>query len=180
MYDMVQSGKLNLPDDDTERNMYWYVKDTLELEGYTHYEISNFAKANRESKHNVDCWNQKEYIGFGLSAHSYIKKQRFSNTTNLEQYICNIELNQFEKNRIIEEVQNEQDMEKEFMLLGLRKIEGVSIQNFKNKFGENPIYIFMDKLKKLVDENLLDIDGDNIKLTNRGLDLANLVWEEFV
>jgi oxygen-independent coproporphyrinogen-3 oxidase len=56
----------------------------------------------------------------------------------------------------------------------------VSIQNFKNKFGENPIYIFMDKLKKLVDENLLDIDGDNIKLTNRGLDLANLVWEEFV
>ena len=66
------------------------------------------------------------------------------------------------------------------MLLGLRKIDGIKIQDFKNKFGENPIYLFRKELEKLVNENLLEIDGDSIRLTNKGLDLANLVWEEFV
>ena len=66
------------------------------------------------------------------------------------------------------------------MLLGLIKIDGVSIQKFKNKFGENPIFLFKNELNKLVEENLITIDGDKIKLTNKGLDLANIVWEEFV
>lgn len=66
------------------------------------------------------------------------------------------------------------------MLLGLRKIEGISIQNFKSKFGENPILSYRKELEKLVEEELIEIDGDIIKLTNKGLDLANLVWEEFV
>ena len=66
------------------------------------------------------------------------------------------------------------------MLLGLRKIEGISIQEFKNKFGENPIFLFKDILNKLVNEKLIIVDNDNIKLTNKGIDLANLVWEEFV
>lgn len=66
------------------------------------------------------------------------------------------------------------------MLLGLRKIEGVSIKKFKNKFGENPIFIFRNELNKLSKEKLIQINEDKIKLTNKGLDLANLVWEEFV
>ena len=66
------------------------------------------------------------------------------------------------------------------MLLGLRKIEGISIQNFKNKFGENPLFVFRNELNKLVNEKLIIVNEDNIKLTNKGLDLANLVWEEFV
>ena len=66
------------------------------------------------------------------------------------------------------------------MLLGLRKIDGVSISKYKNKFEENPVFKYRQELEKLVKENLLEIDGDNIKLTNKGLDLANLVWEEFV
>ena len=66
------------------------------------------------------------------------------------------------------------------MLLSLRKIEGVSIKKFKEKYVENPIFLYRKQLEKLVNENLLTIDGDNIKLTNKGLDLANLVWEEFV
>ena len=68
----------------------------------------------------------------------------------------------------------------EFIMLGLRKINGISIQKFKNKFGNNPIYLYKDELNKLVQEELVDIDGDCIKLTEKGLDLANLVWEEFV
>ena len=66
------------------------------------------------------------------------------------------------------------------MLLGLRKIDGVRISKFKEKFGENPIFVFRNELNKLVGENLLKVTDDNIKLTNKGLDLANLVWEEFV
>ena len=66
------------------------------------------------------------------------------------------------------------------MLLGLRKIEGINISKFKEKFGENPIYLFRKELQKLVEEELLIVDLDNIRLTNKGLDFANLVWEEFV
>ena len=178
---MLESGELELPDEELERNMYWYVKNFLELNGYKHYEISNFAKLGNESKHNLDCCNQKEYVGFGVAAHSYIDDVRYGNIGNVEEYIKNCENGEFGKNKVIDEVENDIfSKEKEFMLIGLRKIEGVLIQDFKNKFGENPIFVFKDELKKLVDENLLIVDFDRIKLTNKGLDLANIVWKNFV
>lgn len=178
---MLESGEVELPDEELERNMYWYVKNFLELNGYKHYEISNFAKLGNESKHNLDCWNQKEYVGFGVAAHSYIDDVRYGNIGNVEEYIKNCENGEFGKNKVIDEVETDIfSKEKEFMLIGLRKIEGVLIQDFKNKFGENPIFVFKDELKKLVDENLLIVDFDRIKLTNKGLDLANIVWGNFV
>ncbi len=180
MWDMVNKGILKLPSEDIERKMYWKVKNMLESNGYIHYEISNFAKKGYESRHNSDCWEQKEYIGVGLAAHSYLNKIRFSNTSNLEEYINNINNGDFDKNITINETQRDEDTKKEYMLLGLRKIDGVSISKYKNKFGENPVFKYRQELEKLVKENLLEIDGDNIKLTNKGLDLANLVWEEFV
>ena len=173
--ELINKGTLILPNEELERNMYWYVKNYLELNGYFHYEISNFSKKGYESKHNLDCWNQKEYIGFGIAAHSYINNVRFSNTENFDDYFKN-----FKNSKIVQEEQDETSKKKEYMLLGLRKIEGVSIQKFKNIFGENPIFIFKDILNKLVNENLIIVDNDNIKLTNKGIDLANLVWEEFV
>lgn len=176
----IENRELELPEEDLERNMYWYVKNTLELNGYKHYEISNFAKHGYESKHNMNCWNQKEYIGIGLAAHSYRDITRYSNTENLEEYIRNVKNEKFERNRIIHEIQKEDDTKKEYMLLGLRQIDGVRISKFKEKFGDNPIYLFRNELKKLSDENLISVDEDNIKLTNKGIDLANLVWEEFV
>lgn len=174
LYKNVEKGLTKLPDEDLERQMYWYVKNTLELNGYSHYEISNFAKKGKESKHNLNCWEQKEYIGIGVAAHSYLNGERYSNTENLDSYI-----NNFSK-RTIQEVQSKEDMKKEYMLLGLRKIDGISISKFKEKFIENPIYLYRKELEKLVKEELIVIDADNIKLTNKGLDLANLVWEEFV
>ena len=176
----IQKGELELPDEETERNMYWYVKNTLELNGYKQYEISNFAKKGYESKHNINCWNQKQYFGFGAAAHSYRDITRYSNTDKIEEYIRNVKSERLDRNRIIHEVQKEYDTEKEYMLLGLRKINGVKISEFKLKFGKNPIYLFRNELKKLTDEKLISIDEDNIRLTNRGIDLANLVWEEFV
>lgn len=180
LFNLIEQGKLILPTDEVERNMYWYIKNKLELSGYKHYEISNFAKEGYESKHNWNCWEQKQYVGFGVAAHSYLKDKRFSNIENLEQYINNIENDNLEKNYILHENQNIYDKKKEYMLLGLRKIDGVSIQKFKNKFDDNPIYLFRKELKKLIEEDLLEIDGDDIRLTNKGLDLANVVWEEFV
>jgi len=172
-YEKYKNREIELPNEELERNMYWYVKNTLENSGYMHYEISNFAKKGFESKHNLDCWSQEEYLGFGIGAHSYINKMRYSNEISGTDNFENLQ-------KSVHEVQKEIDTKKEYMLLGLRKLDGISIQNFKLKFGENPIFLFKEKLNKLVDEDLLIIDGDSIKLTNKGLDLANLVWEEFV
>lgn len=180
MEELVNSQKIQLPSDELERKMYWNMKNKLEQNGYIHYEISNFAKKGFESKHNTNCWNQKEYIGFGLASHSYINNERFCNTSNIEEYIKNIENNSIKSNIEICEIQNEEQKKKEYMLLGLRKIEGVNIGKFKNKFIDNPIYLYRKELEKLVNEDLIEIDLNNIKLTNKGLDLANLVWKEFV
>ena len=211
----IGNHQLQEMDEDLERNMYWYVKDTLELNGYKHYEISNFAKEGKESKHNLNCWLQKEYIGIGLGAHSYINGIRYANCEIIEEYVDNMEvenneliakiftnaqrtdtekniennrrdeekvhkIKQIEKIYEIEEVQNIEDKKKEYMLLGLRKIEGVQISKFKEKYIDNPIFLYRKELEKLVEEQLIMIDGDYIKLTNKGLDLANLVWEEFI
>lgn len=171
---MIEDKILELPDEELERQMYWYVKNKLELNGYNHYEISNFAKENKESKHNLNCWEQKEYIGLGISAHSYLNGVRFSNSGYDENEKWDY------KNKNIEEEQTEDEMKKEYMLLGLRKIEGVSIQKFKEKFMDNPIYIYKKELEKLINQDLIMIDGDWIKLTRKGIDFANMVWEEFV
>lgn len=201
----IDSGELSLPDDEEERRQYHYMKNFLELNGYKHYEISNFAKPGFESRHNMNCWEQKQYVGFGVAASSYVKGVRYTNTSSLEKYLNvdkskknqNVESMEnkiknenkigkenekvgFKNVRIIEEIQNKLDMEKEFMMLGLRTLDGISISKFEQKFGENPIYLFRNELQKLVEEDLLEVDLDDIKLTSKGLDLANLVWEEFV
>ncbi len=196
---LIEEGKMELLDEELERNMYWYVKNTLEINGYNHYEISNFSKIGKESKHNLNCWEQKEYIGIGTSAHSYINDVRYCNKSSVEKYIENINNKDIDVNEIIklgngnksflekveevyeiDEIQSLEDKKREYMLLGLRKLEGVKISSFKEKFVENPIYVYHKELEKLVEEDLIRIDGDRIFLSRRGIDLANLVWEEFV
>ena len=198
----IEKHQLQEMDEELERNMYWYVKNTLELNGYTHYEISNFAKQSKQSRHNLNCWKQKEYIGIGLAAHSYLNFVRYANTSEMKEYIIRMNnlngqivkgifklSNDKEKTKLeesigmvyeIEEIQDLEDRKREYMLLSLRTIEGVSISKFKEKYIDNPIFLYRKELKKLVEEKLVIIDGDYIKLTNKGLDLANLVWEEFV
>ena len=189
----IEEAFYQLPDEELERMEYSYVKNKLELAGYNHYEISNFAKEGFFSKHNLNCWKQEEYLGFGIAAHSYYDNIRFSNTIDLNKYL-NAKSKDFEEANIenmiklvkinslkeIHEVQSELDKKREYMLLGLRTLKGVSITEFKQKFIENPIYLFRKELEKLVNEELIEIDLDYIKLTRKGLDLANLVWEEFV
>ena len=125
----MEIGELQLPDEEIEREMYWQVKKKLEEAGYNHYEISNFAKQGYESQHNTSCWNQEEYIGIGVAAHSYTNNVRYSTVESISEYINNFETNNESDNLIFHEKQNRESKMKEYMLLGLRKIN----RNFNKK-----------------------------------------------
>ena len=181
LFSKVQKGEEALVKDELEREMYWKSKEAFEEAGYIHYEISNYSKKGYESKHNKNCWSQKEYLGFGIAAHSYLEEKRFCNIDNLNKYIENIKKGNLEENRIIEEKnRTKENIAKEYMMLGLRKIEGVSISEFQRKFELNPLFYFRFEISKLQKLDLIEVDLDNIRLTKRGLDLANIVFEEFV
>ena len=153
--------------------IYYYIVSRLREAGYFQYEISNFAKKGFESRHNLCYWNQDEYIGVGAGASSYVNGVRFKNVSEIEKYILN-------NKREIEEVQGFDDKLNEYMILRLRLLEGVSIERFKERFNIDVLEKFKDKLERLVKTGLLEISDTNIRLTNKGLDFANIVWEEFV
>lgn len=171
----VKEGRVILPTEEEERRMYHLTKNILEKNGYSHYEISNFAQKGFESRHNKNCWNQEEYLGFGLAAHSYWNQKRYSNTNDLKQYIENQK-----ENVHVHEIQTSEMEKKEYMMLGFRKIEGISISEFERKFAINPLFYFRFEIAKLVEEDLIEVDLDKIKLTEKGMDFANLVFQEFV
>lgn len=177
---LINENKLQLPDEETERIMYWTVVNELKENGYNQYEISNFSKKTYESKHNTNCWKQKQYIGLGTSAHSYLNKKRYSNTNNIEEYIKNIQENNISKNITIHEEQTEESTMNEYMLLGLRMIQGININEFKQKFKIDPTIKYKEILEKLQKENLIQISKTSIKLTKQGIDFGNIVWEEFI
>lgn len=177
---MINDGMVKLPDEEIERYMYWFAKRKLEKNGYIHYEISNFSKPGYMSKHNMDCWKQKEYLGFGVSASSYENKKRYSNTNSIKKYIKNINMNKLENNINVEEKQTISDQRNEYMILGLRKLSGINIDEFVKKFSRSPLVIYRKQIENLLAKDLITIDINSIKLSKKGLDFANIVWEEFI
>ena len=171
---------LNICDEETQREMYLYTVKKLKNAGFYQYEISNFSKKGYESKHNLNCWNQNEYIGFGVASHSYTDNIRYSNIESIEQYIENYKQNKQENNIIFHEKQNEQSKMMEYIMLNLRKIKGINICEFKKVFKDDVMNIFGEKISKLHNQKLIKISRSNIALTIKGLDLANIVWQEFV
>lgn len=176
----IEQQLLKLPEDDLERKMYWKLKKELENLKYIHYEISNFAKDGFYSKHNMDCWNQKEYIGFGCGAHSYTDNIRYSNIDSIEDYIRNYEIGKQEDNIIIHEKQDKTAQVKEYMILGLRKIKGIDCKEFEEKFGFDLKLGFKSEIQNLSKKGLIEVADKRIYLTDKGIDFANIVWEEFV
>ena len=172
----------NLPSDDEEREMYYLIIQMLKEAGYEHYEISNFSKPEKESKHNLCYWNQEEYVGIGAGASSYIDKKRYTNELNIEKYITKI--NNKEQVFEIEEIQDKEQQIREYMILRLRLIEGVCIEEAHEKFGVNICEKFEENIKNMIQKELLEIVEENnykfIRLTKKGMDFANIVWEEFV
>ena len=173
LYHKVMNKEIELCNDEIERKMYWEVKRFLESKGYKHYEISNFALEGFESIHNTDCWRQKEYIGIGAGASSFLDNKRYTNSSLIEEYIKNNEPD-------VEEVLDDDSKMKEFVMLGLRKIEGISLQEFFNKFNIEFFQVFKKEYDKLFGIGLIVCENNYIKLTDKGIDLANLVWTEFI
>ncbi|SHH34112.1 oxygen-independent coproporphyrinogen-3 oxidase [Caloranaerobacter azorensis DSM 13643] len=177
-YKLYNESRLDLPDEDTERDMYHKGIELLEDNNFIHYEISNFAKHGYECKHNLIYWNVKPYLGLGLSAHSNINSKRWSNFRNFKQYFKCLDNGRLpiEEN---EEIDVEMEMA-EFMILGLRLIKGIEKLDFKKRFGLNVDDIYGMQLRSLENKGLIENKEEYIKLTKRGIDLSNLVFMELL
>ncbi|ADQ04889.1 oxygen-independent coproporphyrinogen III oxidase [Caldicellulosiruptor owensensis OL] len=177
LFNRYEEYKHSFADEDEERRMFWWARDRLSEVGLYHYEISNFAKKGFECKHNLKYWNCDEYIGVGCAAHSFFDGYRYYNTSNINEYVKKIK----ENGLAVEgkEFISNEESEKEFIILGLRKIEGFSLDEFRERFGIEFERKYKYRIEKLKKYGLIEIDN-RIKLTKRGIDLANLVWQEFI
>lgn len=165
-------GNLILPDEDADREMYRYAVDFLTSKGFQQYEISNFAKKGFECKHNIKYWDCDEYIGLGAAAHSYVKKKRFSNSSDITEYMNG--------NKRDEILLSRNDEISEFMMLGLRKIQGINKVEFKNRFKTEIEDVFGKVLERFLSLELLENCNENYRLTKRGIDVSNSVMCEFI
>ena len=177
-YEWWQAGELHLPSEDTEADMFQYTIETLTTHGYEHYEICNFAKPNRAAKHNLVYWNNQPCIGLGAGACGYVNGVRYSNIRGIAPYIKQLS----KRNKPIADTEHlTGDAEKaETLMLALRKREGISLADYRNRFGEEIETAFGDTLKKWVDQALLERTTTHLRLTPRGLFLANEVFVELM
>ena len=173
LFDKVKSGEISLCDEDTERKMYEYAVFTLEKNGYKQYEISNFAKDGKVSRHNIKYWTMEEYIGIGLSAHSMLCGKRYANTGDIDKY----NLGHFREESTD---LGEKDMMSEFMFLGLRMTEGVSENDFFEKFGKNIFDVFSKPLEKFIKTGFLIYENGKIRLSKEAVSVSNSIMCEFL
>ena len=170
--------ELDLPDEDTEYRMYEDTAAILGEYGFHQYEISNYAKKGLECRHNKGYWQRTDYLGLGLGASSLVDHVRFSNTDNMEEYLRNSAFP--EKIRCDRETLTEADEMAEFMFLGLRMTEGVSVREFEEYFGKNMESIYGEVLKKHFALGMLKKKNDRIFLTRRGIHVSNGVMADFL
>ena len=177
---ILKEGYASLVDEDEEYEMYEYLRNTLEKNGFHRYEISNYAITGYESMHNTRYWNQKEYLGFGVNASSFLNSSRYKNIPNLEKYIESINTNVATKTEV--EDLDLLSLMKEYIILSLRKIDGLNLQSFKSKYKKDVFDLFKIEIDELIKNGLLilDRDANSLKLSQRGLEVANIVWEAFV
>lgn len=175
-FKLYEEDKLDLPDEETERQMYYRTKEILGAAGFNRYEISNYAKKRCECRHNVKYWRREDYLGLGLGASSCMENVRFKNTDWLDEYVME---NKYMDKCEVQELSKEECME-EFMFLGLRMTEGVSKTKFADTFGVTMDKVYGPVLSKLKEQKLIAEEGDLVCLTEYGLDVSNRVWVEFL
>ena len=170
--------KLNLPDEDTEYNMYEATAQILKEYGFEQYEISNYARKGRKCRHNVGYWTRQDYLGFGLGASSLYGKERFANTADMKKYLKNSK--NPEKIREKEPSLTREDEMAEFMFLGLRMTKGISKADFQRCFGCTIESVYGEVLEKYESmELLLEKDG-RIFLSREGIHVSNSIMAEFL
>ncbi|MCI8949343.1 MAG: oxygen-independent coproporphyrinogen III oxidase [Lachnospiraceae bacterium] len=175
------AGWPDLPNEDEERQMYELTKKLLADAGFIHYEISNFAKPGYQCRHNLGYWSGIEYLGFGLGASSCVKGQRFCNETDLENYQkLDFSLDGLERLHGRVHIQSRREQMEEFMFLGLRKMEGVTELEFIREFGIRMDSVYGDVIRKLTEERLIERKASRIALTDRGIDVSNYVFGQFL
>lgn len=178
MYGEGCPGEQDLPNEEDERTIYYRTEELLKEAGYHRYEISNYAKEGKECRHNLGYWERKEYLGIGLGSASLVDNTRYSNTVHLEKYIKYAK----EPDKLYEDIQvlsAKEEME-EFAFLGLRKMEGISEIEFNECFGISIDEVYRMQLEKLLKEELLERRDGRIVLTQRGIDVSNYVFAQFL
>ena len=177
-HNLYEKNILKLPSEDDERVMDKLTKEILKANGYHQYEISNFALEGKECEHNKVYWSLKEYIGVGSASSSYIDGSRFSNTTNINDYIEKINNN---VSVVIDKYENsiEDEME-EFVFMGLRMISGIDLLRFKKKFGIDINSIYKEVIEKNIKDGLLVVEENKMFLTAKGMELSNSVMSDFI
>ena len=173
----MRRGKLPLPKEELEAEMFEYIIAELERAGFEHYEIYNFSKTGFESRHNLMYWDNAEYYGIGAGASGYVNGIRYKNHGPIRHYLSAVE----EGNaRITEEHLSQKEKMEEEMFLGLRKKSGVSMARFEEKFGRSFDELYGEIVRDLVQQGLMQIDGDRVRMTKRGLFLGDTVAERFI
>ena len=173
----MRRGKLPLPKEEVEAEMFEYIIAELERSGFEHYEISNFSKPGFESRHNLMYWDNAEYYGIGAGASGYVNGVRYKNHGPIRHYLKAVE----EGNaRITEEHLTLREQMEEEMFLGLRKKSGVSMTRFEEKFERSFDGLYGEIVRDLVQQGLMQVDGDRVRMTKRGLFLGDTVAERFI
>lgn len=178
LYDMYENNEFDLLDEDTDIDMYEYTINTLKKHGYNQYEISNYAKQGKECKHNIIYWKCDNYLGLGPGASGYINDIRYSNIKNLNEY--NNKINQNIKPIDEENKLNDKDKIEEFIFMGLRMNEGINLEVFKERFKIDFYELYKDVLDKLLERELVKLDKFNLSLTQKGREISNSVFIEFI
>ena len=169
---------LNLPDDDSVADMYEKIVERLAEKGYARYEISNFTKTGYESRHNLKYWNYADYLGLGAGAHSFMNGKRFSNECSLEKFIA---LSENGESTVADAVELDiTDQMSEFMFLGLRTAVGVSLAEFKSRFGKDAKEVFEKPIKKHLDNGFLVEEDGRLCLSPKGFFVSNAILCDFV
>ena len=176
-----EKGLMVLPPEEDQTDMLLETIEILCTAGYEHYEVSNYALPGFLSRHNQVYWKGGEYLGIGVSAHSYIRKGwgiRRTNSSNLTEYFNLI--NKKGTAVVDEEILSNREAMGEVVFLGLRMMEGINVKDFENRFGINIETAYKDAIEELTTEDFLIYDNDHLKLTRKGLLFYNDVALRFI
>lgn len=178
LVEMTDSGELEKLGEEEELAMYEYANDFLGNKGYTHYEISNFAKQGKECLHNTVYWENREYVGIGAGAFSFVNGERFCKVKDIKEYISRVKSG----NRPVcfSERLTGEKRASEILIMALRMTSGISRKEFLHRSGFDLTELFGRQLDSLAQAGLINFDDERIKLTRKGLSVADSVMIEFV
>lgn len=166
-------ASLNIPQEDDECAMYYLAAERLGAAGYNHYEISNYARDGRQSRHNLKYWRDEEYIGVGASAYSYYGGRRYGNTSSIDDYLSGVTM-------VDSENITKRDMAYEYAMMRLRLREGFSLSEYQALFGNSFMSGKEQKVANYLRHGLINICNDRISLTERGFYVSNTILGELL